>query len=292
MTDYQIAQSTVERLVGHLTAVAAGTVRPEQDPAAEQLRLLVPSVVRPALWQPFEQAPDDPARRAALVDGLAAAMTSDPGLVQRLHAAWQPPQAGAPAFAPIGAPIAAPTPVRWAARAAAERNPLAIIGAITAGFVVLAVLVLGLNVLLGSNDEDDAEAATRDFMIALIARDNPKACGFTTSAMQPMIDCTHQGEAARLSSNNEYRDLINDALDVKVYINADDTATATGVYRLTPDTIRRMSELRAQATGEAPEDDTNDTNDTLVEQTVQLGLRKIDDRWLIASYRRTGMNTY
>ncbi|WP_143220990.1 hypothetical protein, partial [Actinomadura sp. CNU-125] len=76
MTDDQTARTTVEKLAGHLSAVAAGTARPADDPNAERLRTLVAGVVRPALWRPFEEDPGDPDRVAALTDGLTAALAA------------------------------------------------------------------------------------------------------------------------------------------------------------------------------------------------------------------------
>ncbi|MBE1532600.1 hypothetical protein [Actinomadura algeriensis] len=288
MTDYEIARSTVEKLAGHLSAVAAGTARRGDDPAAERLRVLVPGVVRPALWQPFEDDPGDPSRRAALADGLAAAMAADPALVRRVQAASQRPDGTGPAFAPIGEPVAAPPPVRWTARETARRNPYVVMGAIAAAFVLLAGVVLGTNALLGSGDEDDVEATVRDFAIAVSILDGPTVCGLITPEQRNPMLCGADGERTRLTSDDRFRDLVTDAMDITVDLQENGTATATCDIRLTPDTKRQLKELLDEVAGGDSGLGSQDPDESL---SMRLGLRKDGDRWLVSSYRQTRLDT-
>ena len=293
MTDYRIARSTVEKLAGHLAATTAGTARPEDDPAAEQLRVLVPDVVRPALWQPFEEAPGDPSRAAALTDGLAAAMAADPGLVRRLHDAWQPPgdtgrgEAARPVFAPIGAQVAAPAPVRETVLASAQRNPYVVMGAIVAAFVLLAGILIGLNAMLGSGDDDEVEATVREFVIAVGVLDGPTVCDLVTPERRNPALCKADEARGRLASDGRYRDIVTEAMEITVEVRGNGTASATCDIRLTSETSQQLKELLEDVVGSDSRFDSRAPESL----SMRLGLRKDGGRWLVSSYRQTRADT-
>ncbi|OLT12594.1 hypothetical protein BJF79_21950 [Actinomadura sp. CNU-125] len=172
---------------------------------------------------------------------------------------------------------------------AARRKPYAIVAAIMAGFVLVAGLVLAGNVLLGSGDEDAAETAARNYMIARTARDDPTVCDLSTSEFHKMVDCGERADSAPLSGDARYRDVVNKMMDFTVRLDGDDTATVTCVVRITPDALRQVNDLFAETTGD---DSATDFEDGPARLSVRLGMRKVGDRWLVASYDVTDPGTY
>ncbi|OLT11240.1 hypothetical protein BJF79_24550 [Actinomadura sp. CNU-125] len=158
--------------------------------------------------------------------------------------------------------------------------------AATAAFVLLAGLVLAGNALLGSGDEDAAEDTARDFMIAFTAEDHPAACRLGTAALPEDLDCAVRGEAAALSGDGRYRDIVTDITDFTVDLDdAAGTATVTCVIRVTPEVVRELDDLYIEASGR---DSYISWEKAPPRVTSRIDMRKIGDRWLVDSYRLVG----
>lgn len=269
MTDYQVARSIVEKLTGHLSAGATGAARPEADLAAEHLRHLVSDAVDDSAWQPFERAPGDPATGERLVDALTGALGRDPGLAPRLRQATAPPSA--PVDTPVPDPGPAPAP---------GRDPFTVIAVCAVALALLAAVVYGTNALLGSDSEEEAENAARDFVLASVTGDTPRVCALSTPAVREGVDCAAREHVLPPSDVDDYGALISGIMDVTAYLREDDTASVTCVLRWTLEDARRAQEFTVRAGGTAEPLGPFLNKDTV----MRLELRESGDGWFVTRF--------